>query len=363
MKILEIVPSLSGGGGERLVVDLSNELAKTNEVVLMTFWDNKIDNNDFYLGEVSDKVKYYNIPVPKDARWKTWINLYKFAKQQNADIIHLHMCLTFAILIYVLLGYKKNIYITIHGDISSYNSLQHKLIFNIFGRLGWVKFVTISDTNFESFKSFYPFIAHNLVYNGRAPLARTSEYSEVKRQIDSFKKDDSTVIFIHVARYHPVKDQKLLVSSFNEFARKGYNVTLVILGLFPDEAEPNSIKNMACENIHFVGAHHNVADYLYCCDIFCLSSISEAMPISMIEAMNCGLALLSTPVSGMKDQIKDGINGYVAKDHSQEEYVKILIKAVDNHETIINNAKEQVANCPFTIKKCAEKYMDLFASV
>ena len=35
MKILEIIPQLSSGGGERFVVDLCNELSKEHDVTLM----------------------------------------------------------------------------------------------------------------------------------------------------------------------------------------------------------------------------------------------------------------------------------------------------------------------------------------
>ena len=43
MKILQIIFSLSSGGAERFVVDLSNELSKTNDVTLLTLKDDKVD--------------------------------------------------------------------------------------------------------------------------------------------------------------------------------------------------------------------------------------------------------------------------------------------------------------------------------
>ena len=39
MKILEIIPQLSSGGGERFVVDLCNELSKEHDVTLMVYLD------------------------------------------------------------------------------------------------------------------------------------------------------------------------------------------------------------------------------------------------------------------------------------------------------------------------------------
>lgn len=66
MKILQISISLSSGGLERFVVDLSNELGKTNDVTLLTLKDDKQNpqQSQFYKFDLSDKVKYENLGLP-----------------------------------------------------------------------------------------------------------------------------------------------------------------------------------------------------------------------------------------------------------------------------------------------------------
>ena len=54
MKILELSPSLAPGGAERFTVDLSNELAKNNDVHLLVM--RKYRNSMFYKDDVSEKV-------------------------------------------------------------------------------------------------------------------------------------------------------------------------------------------------------------------------------------------------------------------------------------------------------------------
>jgi hypothetical protein len=60
MKILEIITSLSSGGGERFVVDLCNELStfQTCEVELLTIKDDTLHDYGFYKNELSQSVKY-----------------------------------------------------------------------------------------------------------------------------------------------------------------------------------------------------------------------------------------------------------------------------------------------------------------
>ena len=57
MKILEIIPQLSSGGGERFVVDLCNELSKEHDVTLMVL--HSLDKVDFYLKAVDQSGTFF----------------------------------------------------------------------------------------------------------------------------------------------------------------------------------------------------------------------------------------------------------------------------------------------------------------
>ena len=66
MKILEVITDLGSGGAERFVVDLSNELAKSNEVTLMTLMDDKVNpvHRNFNRYALSRNVVYFNLGLP-----------------------------------------------------------------------------------------------------------------------------------------------------------------------------------------------------------------------------------------------------------------------------------------------------------
>ena len=83
MKIIQITFGLSSGGAERLVVDLSNELVKNHEVTVLTLKDDNIDNNNFYLPELSKKVKYINAGIKKRLSIKEAFFLYKTIKTKS----------------------------------------------------------------------------------------------------------------------------------------------------------------------------------------------------------------------------------------------------------------------------------------
>ena len=168
------------------------------------------------------------------------------------------------------------------------------------------------------------------------------------------------MLFLHVARFNPVKNQNLLIDSFNQLIKEGEDVNLVIIGDGFDSEDGLALQRKADERIHFIGTRKNVADYMLNTDIFCLSSDYEGMPITLLEASLAGVPAVSTPVCGAVDLIQDGINGFLSRSHSLEDYKSAVIKAIENFDGIKANATRMKDSCPYTIAECAKKYLDYF---
>ena len=65
-------------------------------------------------------------------------------------------------------------------------------------------------------------------------------------------------------------------------------------------------------------------------DVYLLPSYSEGLPVSILEAMSAGLAILSTPVGGIPEIVTDGLNGYLVEPGDQETfYMRILAFITD----------------------------------
>lgn len=78
------------------------------------------------------------------------------------------------------------------------------------------------------------------------------------------------------------------------------------------------------ESVFFYGEVQNIHEYLQASDIFVFPTEREAFGISLIEAMACGLPVISTPVGGLKDILEHRQNGLVVEPGDEDKIYKAI---------------------------------------
>ncbi|WP_164078794.1 glycosyltransferase, partial [Stenotrophomonas maltophilia] len=83
---------------------------------------------------------------------------------------------------------------------------------------------------------------------------------------------------------------------------------LVVVGAGPllTELEAQAAALGVREAIVFAGERTDVPDCLAACDLFVLPSVSEGLPISILEAMAAGRAVVATEVGGVPELVTEG---------------------------------------------------------
>lgn len=364
MKILYITYSLSSGGAERFLTDLLNQLTEKEDIdiTLLLIKSEKIKGNMFYAKELSSKVKVKSLGIHKIG-FSIFSKLNKSIRKEKPDIVHIHLSPIIIYCILPVLFYKKPIYLeTLHNEVAKIdNGNKIKALLKSFlYKTGLIKVCCISDKNAVEFKRVYGKDCEVLIYNGRKTLVRSDDFDKVKNEIESYKSSDNDIVITHIARCAAQKNQKLLVESFNEIYSKYKNVVLLVIGSNFDSEMGKSLQEIACDKIHFLGEKHNIQDYLYCSDAFCLSSIYEGMPITLIEALSCGCIPISTPVSGVVDIIKDEENGYISKGFEKEQFVDTLDRFIKHRHKINREELIDLFKKKLSIEACANSYLDFY---
>ncbi len=367
-KILQIIPSITDGGAERFVVDLSNEFAgKGHKVIICSLYGLK-ERDSFFRNIIDDTITV--VPLDKKQGFdKSLIKkLKKLIKREQPDIIHTHLRSINYLGLALLGGHKQPVVHTVHND--ARKEISGKWEYQIRSFLfKYLKFnpVTISKKSHESFLDFYKHIRPVRIDNGRVFPGKTVSFGEAEKYIKGIKLKfgSETKIYINVGRITPQKNQAMLVKAFYKFVGQGKNAVLLIIGSERkgvSEVIVEEMQNYLGERIKWIGIKENVTDYLHLADYFCLSSIHEGMPISLLEAMACRALPVCTPVGGIPEMI--GEYGVLSKSTSEDDYYHALVSSYQlsdltkRTEALLNKYKSE-----YSIESCAESYLKLYSDL
>lgn len=361
MKILEIIPQLSSGGAERFTVDLCNELAEKHDVTLIML--HRFEGLDFYRKELSPQIKLVSLNKKKGVDLGLIFKLYQLIKKGEFDVVHTHL----RAIIYSLLAitrYHKQIKFvhTLHNDAFREAGGKVSLIIRkILFHQRWVSPVAISEASADSVEQLYGFNPI-LIHNGRN-ISRDFEISnEIREEIKKYKKNKDTRVLVNLARFEPQKRQPLLARVVARLSQEGYNLTLLFIGSKKTLEMIEEVKNISCSGIHILGEKSNPLEYLKAADAYCLCSSYEGMPISLIEALGLGTIPICTPVGGVVNMIRDGKNGFLSENISEESYYITLRHFLEMTDGELAAMKKDVIMSypPYSMNKCATKYLELF---
>jgi len=163
------------------------------------------------------------------------------------------------------------------------------------------------------------------------------------KEVECFSKN---VLF--VGRLHPIKGVQYLLQAMKIVHEKMPDVKLILVGDGEErerlESLTDSLEIQEC--VEFVGRvpHERVTDYMNQSDIFVLPSLSEGFPVTILEAMTCGLPIVATRVRGVLDIIENDINGYLVDSMNPEQIAWALQKILENEqlrENISSNNRDE----------------------
>lgn len=362
MKILQLIFSLSSGGAERFTIDLCNELSKNNEVYLCVVQSDQDKNLSFFKSQINEKVNYINFGCSKGINLKTFFTIFKVLNTIKPDVIHAHLNTKLYLFLPSLVFTNKIKFVhTIHNLAEKDVGFNwQKKINNFFYKEKYISAVAISSECEISFNEFYGHSNVNLVKNGVAKPSKTDKFNSVNKEIDNLKNKSTDKVFIHIARYSEQKNQKLLIKVFNRLSEEDKGVILVVLGDHFDTDSANELKGISNKDIHYLGSKTNISDYLLNSDAFVLSSLWEGLPISLLEAMSCGVIPVCTPAGGIPDVIIDETLGFLSEDFTEQGLYNAIIRCVYNMDMLNCKNIENYFNEHFSIQKCANEYQVIY---
>ena len=164
------------------------------------------------------------------------------------------------------------------------------------------------------------------IYNGVSIAECTPSVSNRVDTRNRLKLDLQQIVFVCVARLSDIKGIDILLQAIAEVLRGGVHCKCVIVGDGPLRghlSEQAKVLGLS-EAVLFVGFQADVRPYLQMSDAFVLASHAEGLPLSVLEAMACGLPCIVTDVGGNAEAVTHGVCGLVVRRGCVEEVANAI---------------------------------------
>ena len=138
----------------------------------------------------------------------------------------------------------------------------------------------------------------------------TASRAEVRHRLGL---SDDTPLVVSVTRLHPQKDLTTLVAAWSQVVDRVPDAQLVVVGEGParPEVEAAVVAAGLEASVQLIGSRPRAADELAAADVAVLTSVWEAIPIVLAEALLLGVPVVSTDVGMASDLMGDGTGGRV----------------------------------------------------
>lgn len=236
--------------------------------------------------------------------------LARFLGEQQVDIVHAHQYTPFFYAAVArLLGRRRPILFTEHGRAYPDYPRRKRVVFNKMMLRRGDRLVAVGEQVRQALVENERFAAHRIetIYNG-VNLQRFAEHRNASLLLrQEFRLPADAHIVMQVARLDPLKDHHTALAAVAALRRRGVNnVHLVMVGDGPlREAIVAEIErqNLA-DRVHLLGLRSDVPALLREADAFLLTSVSEGIPLTLIEAMAARVPIVSTDVGGVREVVQ-----------------------------------------------------------
>jgi len=244
--------------------------------------------------------------------------LRKFADEEGAEILHAHQYTPFfqAMLSRGLWGTRPVVF-TEHGRHfpdcpSRKRSVVNRLMLRNCDRLigcgGAVRQALIDNEGLPESRV-------EVIYNGVDLASLGKPALGARERIRSeFQFAATDFVAVLVARLHELKDHQTALRAIDAARKQIPGLRLLLAGEGDERATiEKTIRERGLEEcVTLAGTRKDIADLLAASDVFLMSSISEGIPLTVIEAMAARRPVVATAVGGLPELVEHGVTGFLA---------------------------------------------------
>ena len=291
------------GGAELMMLDLATELRARGHAVLPV----NLANGTGWLGARFEAAGFHpaTIAICRAIDLAAVRSLTSILRDFRADVVHSH---EFTMAIYGAAAARRagaRHVITMHGGLYYAAALRRRMAMRWAAKRSDA-LVGVSVATANELKRTLGISAPRLqiVANG-IPL-RTGVRERVRQEL-LIAPDE--LLIVAVGNLYPVKGHAVLIDALSTLRdRAGWR--LAIAGRGDEEASLRARAAAAgiADRIHILGFRDDIPDIFAAGDLFAMPSLSEGLPLALIEAMSFGLPVIVSRVGGIPEVVTDDVD-------------------------------------------------------
>lgn len=360
--IVHFVSCAASGGAEVYVKDLSIASVKRGHSVTVIFLDRAEESGRSksyereFLRQLDDAKVQYEFVGARARRNPVygWRRVQQLLRKIKADIVHAHL---FYALFYTV-GCGLPVVYTRHGMNLRMPGLLYRLIFNrmVSAYVG----ISVSCARALENAGCRPVVKIN---NG-VDASRLS-VKKLVATADQGDCDEAAFTFVAVGRLVKEKNYPRMLLALARLPRNR-SWRLLIAG---EGGERKVLEALITElelgdRVELMGAVSNVKDVLAVSDAFVMSSDSEGLPISLIEATLTGLPVVVTNVGGCAEVVHAACNGIVVDSLSAEGFATALTRMMDDEVLRSSFSRNALLyGAQYELSTALDQHLRLYAEV
>ncbi len=349
--ILHVVPTLRAGGLELALAGLVNRLGDMKHSIICMRGEADISeqfNRDVQIHCIRSKSNELKLPF----------RLARLIKRIKPDVIHTNnwgAWSEIAIASFLLLKRPPMIF-TFHGlSLMGPPSRKRRFAGKILARKTDLA-LTVCDASRQVMADQYGLSVDRIgvIYNG----------VDTELFAPAGKPPNEPLVIGSVGSLLPIKNHALLIRSVADLLAVGVDLQLRIAGDGPIRSQLTDLAESLgiADSVRFLGAINDVPDFLRGLDIFAQPSDTEAMPISILEAMSSALPSVATDVGGVSEIFAGGAAGKLIAPGDQKALTEVLLELAGDglrRQTLGQAGRDRVCE-HFSLASNIAKYRYLY---
>lgn len=169
-----------------------------------------------------------------------------------------------------------------------------------------------------------------------------------------------------ITRFREEKGVRYLLEAFAKLRATHPHLVLVLAGDGPRRQElEGAARTLGIEEaVQFLGFRDDVSELLRAFELFVLPSITEGLPLALLEAMAAGKPIVASGVGGIPEAITDSVSGRLVPPAQAEPLEQALRELLDDPALARRLGQAaQIASRRFSAQACGERFSALYREV